>query len=138
MLEEVPNPFYTGLTNDQAKMVPRAFTAVAGEKTPIKLQLANAMLVDWQLNDKKVNSGSKDFSGCPYYQPSTNNGRIRSFFGFMSKYHDWKYTTGCFVNFEGCLSGVISTLYEQRRNEYVSKNNQFFSILFQFYIFYLI
>ena len=123
MLVEVPNPFFTGLNTDQAEMVPLAFTEVAGTKTPLKLQLANAMLVDWQLNDKKSTSESKNFSGCPYYQPSTNNSRIRSFFGFMSKYHDWKFTTGCFVNFEGCLSGVISTIYEQRRIEFVSTND---------------
>ena len=52
MLVLVENPNFVPGLNEE--LIPAAFVAVAGEKTPTKLHLANRMLVDWQVCFKKT------------------------------------------------------------------------------------
>ena len=53
MLKEVKNPNYIP-TLCASTTVPRAFVEVSGVSTQPKLMLANAMIVDWQIDLKKV------------------------------------------------------------------------------------
>jgi hypothetical protein len=117
MLEEVDNPNFNGMSSDHPEKVWKAFTAVSGAISPMKSQLANSMLVDWMLALRKEKFSPSE---CEYFQPSTTNLMLRTFFPFMARFHNWKYTTASFSNFEGCLSGVLKAIYEQRRKEYVS------------------
>lgn len=115
---EVPNPQYTGLDNDHAETIPKAFKVVSGTVNSLKLKLANKMLVDWQLNVEKKRI--KESDPFPYYQPSTQSMHLRTFFHYMSVFHGWEFGASHFTNFEGCLNGVINTIYEQRFQKYVS------------------
>ena len=117
MLVEVDNPYFNGMGPDHVEKVPKAFTQVSGAITPMKSQLANNMLVDWMLILKKQTVSPGE---CEFFQPSTTNLMLRTFFPFMGKFHNWKFTTASFSNFEGCLSGVLKSIYEQRRKKYVS------------------
>ena len=117
MLVEVDNPYFNGTSTEHLEKVPLAFTEVSGAISPLKTQLANSMLVDWMLTVKKEKSQD---DVCEFFQPSTQNLMLRTFFPFMSRVHNWKFTTSSFSNFEGCLSGVMKSIYEQRRVLFVS------------------
>ena len=54
LLVEVPNPNKTSsrVGSERSEMVPKAFVVLAGAKSQKKIELANAMLCDWQLDLK--------------------------------------------------------------------------------------
>ena len=81
MLEEVPNPNY--VPGNGTETVPRALVSVSGHVSQPKLMLANAMVVDWQVDLKKVMVGPND--KFPYYQPSSQATELRTFFAHMKK-----------------------------------------------------
>ena len=54
---------------------------------------------------------------CPWYQPSTQNQRLRTLLGSLSKKYDWKVDIGDF-SFLGGLKGFLDKLYTKRFSEY--------------------
>jgi len=116
MLKSVKNPQF--VVGNGSPEVPFAFPSVAGIPTRKKLHLANAMICDWQLNLRK--KGVVKDGECPYYQPSTQNVELRTFFGHMSKHHDWQFSDNELKGFEGSLYGCIQEMYAQRLEEFVS------------------
>ena len=118
LLVEVANPQYTGLDNHHSKTIPKAFEIVSGALDPMKVKLANCMLVDWQINLKKKRVKKSD--PFEWYQPSTQSMQLRTFLSHMKTRHNWKFDACHFMKFEGCLNGVINTIYEQRRQLFVS------------------
>jgi len=116
MLKTVKNPQF--VVGNGSPEVPFAFPSVAGIPTRKKLHLANAMICDWQLNLRK--KGVVKDGECPYYQPSTQNVELRTFFGHMTKHHDWQFSDSELKGFEGSLYGCIQEMYAQRLEEFVS------------------
>ena len=116
MLVLVENPNYVPGLNEE--LIPAAFVAVAGEKTPTKLHLVNRMLVDWQVCFKKTRVTKKD--KCPFYQVSTQNNHLRTFFGVMKRQYNWKWSDSDFKSFPGSLAGILGHLYDKRRKKWVS------------------
>jgi hypothetical protein len=118
LLEDVPNPQYTGLDRQHSQTIPKAFLIVSGTLDPMKVKLCNFMLVDWQINLKKKRVKKSD--PFEWYQPSTQSMQLRTFLAHMKSVHNWKFEASNFSKFEGCLNGVINTIFEQRREEFVS------------------
>ena len=129
MLEEVPNPNY--VPGNGTETVPRAFVSVSGHVSQPKLMLANAMVIDWQVNLKKVMVGPND--KFPYYQPSSQATELRTFFAHMKEIHDWNFSENDLLGFKGCLNGVISKLFQQRLKKYVSIFFYSFDCIFYLY-----
>ena len=103
---------------------PYILVEIGGEKTPIKTQLANLSLIDWMAaSQKKVVKAPKTkgkklkLGGIPYYQPSTQNQRLRTFFGTVSRVFTWQYDL-CDFNFNRGLNGFIKDLYAKREKEF--------------------
>ena len=116
MLRNVKNPHY--VPGNGLIEVPFAFVSVAGPISKKKLMLANEMLKDWQLKlEKKVKVKDGE---CRFYQPSTQNVELRTFFGHMSKCHDWQFSETELRGFKGSLTGVIQEMYAQRLEKFVS------------------
>ena len=115
LLVEVANPNKTSsrVGSERSEMVPKAFVVLAGVKTQKKVELANAMLCDWQLDlkMKKLPKGKKE---CPFYAPVTQNMNLRTFYAHMRKNHGWNYYESDFKSWKGCLDGVLSERYAQR------------------------
>jgi hypothetical protein len=117
MMESVPNPLYNLNMRDDLKQVPKCFVVLAGPATFEKKKLVNAMVVDWQLNLKKVKTKAGE---CPYYQCEVQNTEFRSFVSHMAKNHGWTYLPSDFANFEGSLNAVMKTIYKKRFEEWAS------------------
>ena len=117
LLVEVKNPNYTP-GNSFSKTVPRAFVAVAGERSRAKLMLCNALVVDHQVNLKKIRKLKTD--EFEYYHPSTQAVELRTFFAHMNTMHDWRYTEKDLSGFKGSLQGVMKEVFAQRLKKYVS------------------
>ena len=102
---------------------PKILIAIGGEKSNTKTQLANLSLIDWMAITKKKsmkprNDGGKlKMSGTPYYQPSTQNQRLRTFFGTAQRVFNWQYQLSDF-NFNSGLTGFIDKLYTKRKKEF--------------------
>ena len=62
---------------------------------------------------KKKSAAAK----CPWYQPSTQNQRLRTLFGSCAKRFDWQIEVGDF-DFKGGLKGFVETLYMKRYKEF--------------------
>ena len=119
MLELVNNPNYRhGRRRDDSEKVPRAFVTCSGPITPVKLDVANAMCVDWQVRHKKLKVSKE---GNPWYAPVTQKAEWRVFLARMAKYHGWRYTASNYENFEGSVNAVMAEIFEKRLNEFVSK-----------------
>ena len=86
---------------------------IGGPKTPSKVMLLNKALIDWMAVCKKKSAAAK----CPWYQPSTQNQRLRTLFGSCTKRFDWQIEVGDF-DFKGGLKGFISKLYNKRYKEF--------------------
>ena len=85
------------LPNGEAAAVPYIITNCSGFKTAAKLAIVNQALIDWnKLTKKKRVQGPN--SKFPWYQPVTQNQRIRAFFGHVNKKYLWQMTTD---DFEG-------------------------------------
>ena len=116
MLRSVKNPQF--VVGNGSSVVPFAFVAVSGSPSKKKLMLANAMLIDWQINLRKKNT--KNDEVCPFYQPSTQNVEMRTFFAHMAKMHDWQFSEAELKGYKGSLTGVVQEMYAQRLEKYVS------------------
>ena len=68
----------------------------------MKIRLANKTMVDWMDICKKK---SKNVGKCQWYQPSTQNQRLRTFFGSCTKHFDWRFEVNNF-DFKDGLKGV--------------------------------
>ena len=120
LFEEVPNPNKCRSIAGSCRRdtVPKCFVMFGGDKNNVqKRELLNAMLCDWQLQLKMVKQPKKG-KKCPYYQPATQLVMLRSFFGFMKKEHCWQWTDTDFMNFKGCLAGVLSSVFKERQAQY--------------------
>ena len=118
---------------------PYILVEIGGLKTPIKTQLANLSLIDWMAaSQKKVVKAPKTkgkklkLGGIPYYQPSSQNQRLRTFFGTVSRVFTWQYDL-CDFNFNSGLTGFIKDLYAKREREF----GKVITIFFLFRIFLL-
>ena len=60
---------------------------------------------------------SKNSSDFPWYQPSTQNQRLRTLLGSTSKEYGWKYKMSDF-SFKGGLKGFLDKLYSKRYKEF--------------------
>ena len=98
--------------------VPTAFSTCAGTPNQVKILLANAMIVDWQLNLRKKKFDEHE---CPFYQPSTQSVGVRTFFGHMKKYYDWQINENDLKNFPGSLDAVLKKEFQRREKEWVSE-----------------
>ena len=131
LIDEVTNDFITSLSkfpDDKwglalkpvehrcvtgKKVYPKILVDVGGPKTPSKILLLNKALIDWMAVCKKKAHGAK----CPWYQPSTQNQRLRTLFGSCIKRFDWQIEIGDF-DFKGGLKGFIGNLYTKRYKEF--------------------
>lgn len=126
----VDNPHYVAGDKSQMKLVPRAFIAISGDKTPEKLRLANTLMTDWMYNmkmkipPKKLEPPEgKKFKcdePCPFYQPSSQNTTFRILLGRLKKFHGFRMKYEDFSGFEGSVIGVMETAYKQRQAKWVS------------------
>ena len=91
-------------------MTPKLLINFDDEKMPEKVQIANKALIDWMAEMQKKSKNSSDF---PWYQPSTQNQRLRTLLGSMSKEYRWKYEMSVF-SFKGGLKGFLDKLYSKR------------------------
>ena len=66
LLVEVPNPHKTNsrVGSERTDTVPKAFVVLSGAKMQKKVELANAMLCDWQV-DLKMKKVPKGNNSCP-------------------------------------------------------------------------
>ena len=120
-LKMVENPFFcpTQAGSLRPKEVPHAYVLVAGDKSQHKREMINAMVVDWQVDLRKTKL--KKGQTCPFYSPVTQNGIVRTFFAFMKDNHGWQYTDTDFRGFTGSLNSVLSVLYDERFQQFVSR-----------------
>ena len=96
--------------------------ACAGPFKHDKLELTNALLIDWQV-DLKMEKKPSNEDDCPFYQPSSQNVGFRTFLAHMKKTHGWIWENKNFTKWDGCLNGVLKELYSQRYAKYVSRIN---------------
>ena len=103
---------------------PFILVEIGGEKNPTKTQLANLSLIDWMAASQKkcfkpIKQKGKKLKqgGFPYYQPSTQNQRLRTFFGTASRLFTWQYDI-CDFNFNCGLGGFLKDLYAKREKEF--------------------
>ena len=116
-LFNVPNKKWTALlqavphvVGARRKMAPKLFVVLGGEKTPEKVQIANKALIDWMaVMRKKAGKSVK----VPWYQPSTQNQRLRTLMGSTAKQYGWRYDVADF-SFKGGLKGFLNWLYDRR------------------------
>ena len=109
LLEPVEYMSMTGMTH-----APKILVDLGGTKSTAKLMLANKSVIDWMaVIRKKPAKGQK----CPWYQPSTQNQRLRVFFGSVQKCFNWTYELKDF-NFKGGIKAFLDTLYAKRLAEF--------------------
>ena len=96
------------------KTGPKILVELGGRKTLVKVQLANKALIDWMSLMKKKNCRPGKVE---WYQPSTQNQRLRTFLGNCSKHYDWNVELSDF-SFKGGLKGFIDKLYAKRFKEH--------------------
>ena len=96
------------------KMAPKLLIDLGGEKIPEKIQIANKALIDWMAVMRKKSKNPPDF---PWYQPSTQNQRLRTLLGSTSKSYGWRYEMSDF-SFKGGLKGFLDKLYAKRYKEF--------------------
>ena len=109
MLVKVPFTGFEGETD-----APIILVQCGGHVTPAKLNLINKALIDWQATTQKKSGGSQDYC---WYQPSSQNQRMRLFFASVKKRYDWRVNTNDF-NFTGGLTAFLKALYKRRHQEY--------------------
>ena len=99
-------------------MAPKLFVILGGEKTPEKVQIANKALIDWMaVMRKKCQNGA----AVPWYQPSTQNQRLRTLLGSTLKKYGWRFDITDF-SFRGGLKGFLDKLYDRRYKEFGQVN----------------
>ena len=110
MLELVPHEGLTGSTH-----APKILVFVGGIKSTLKCQIANKALIDWQAVTSK--KSPKKYCAYSWYQPVTQNQRLRTFFSTVDKKFDWQYQINDFT-FKGGVKGFLATLYLKRLKNY--------------------
>ena len=106
MLQLVP---FEGLTGEIS--APKILVFIGGTRSTLKCQMANKALIDWQaITGKKTSARNTSFN---WYQPVTQNQRLRTFFSTVDKEFDWNYQITDFT-FKGGVKGFMSTLYVKR------------------------
>ena len=113
MLTPVANPFR--LDRNSPKEIPALFLMCSGKENYGKRKLANLALIEWQGRTRKENV--KDDSKLIWYQPSTQNQRLRTFFGTMCQWFDWQFTLNSFTFVRG-LDGFLKALYSSRLKKF--------------------
>ena len=89
LLVEVENSNYRKTRKSNKKeTVPLLIVACAGVYDQAKLELTNALLIDWQI-DLKMEKTPKGEDACPFYQPSSQNVGFCTFLVHMKKTHGW-------------------------------------------------
>ena len=107
-------PTKVKMPHGEAATVPLFVKVLAGEKSQAKLELTNKILIDWQVVTKKKGVSSK----CPWYQPSTQAMRLRTFFGSMNKSFLWKMKLEEDFTGEKMVSAVLAALFAKRLKKY--------------------
>ena len=103
---------HNGLQGETAG--PKILVELGGKMHSQKLSLANKALIDWQAVTKKKSKGNCGFQ---WYQPASQNQRLRSFFGVVKKRFNWEMTQNDF-NFDGGVTAFLKTLYSSRLTEF--------------------
>jgi len=114
LVKTVPNPFRRGGPEE----IPNVFVVCSGPKTPDKVDLANKVVVTWQLDFKKKRPSAD--SECPYYSPASTNGQLRIFFAALKSQYGWEIGMEDLSNFKGSLTATLKDLYNEREVKYVS------------------
>ena len=96
--------------------VPSILASLGGPVTNVKIAIANKALIDWQIatRKKKVTADAP----FPWYQPVTQNQRLRTFFGLMAKEYEWELNIDYFCR-KYMVCAVLSQLYSKRRARFV-------------------
>jgi len=123
LLIVVGNPVKKG---NEPLRVERIFVILSNEPNTQKKHLANMLLCEWQA-DLKMKNPDPD-TKCPYYQPSSQNTMIRTFFSAMKRHHDWVLGYDDFKGFEGSLSALLKVKYDERAAKYVSTSRCLYSV----------
>ena len=89
---------------------PAILVVCGGHVTPSRLTFINKALIDWQAVTQKKSRGSGSFG---WYQPSTQNQRLRIFLGNVKQRFDWRVQVTD-LNFPGGLSPFLNRLYAER------------------------
>ena len=109
LLHKIPFQISDGTTID----VPLIIVVCSGPPTNTKKGIANQSLIDWNATTRKK-TGNKF---CEWYEPGTQNQRIRTFFGEVSKKYGWQMKLKDF-NYHTLLMPFLARLYKKRRAEY--------------------
>jgi hypothetical protein len=125
MLSPVANPFR--LDRNSPNEIPALFLMCSGKENYGKRSLANLALIEWQGRTRMKNV--KGDSKLIWYQPSTQNQRLRTFFGTMCQRFDWQFTLNSFL-YAGGLDGFLKALYSSRLQKYADVSE--FCFLFFF------
>ena len=107
-------PTKVKLPNGNVAAVPLFVKVLVGKKNQAKL--ANKIVIDWQVVTKKKGVHPK----CPWYQPSTQCQRLRTFFGNMKNKFLWKIKLEKDFTGEKMISTVMGSLFTQRLKKYAS------------------
>ena len=114
------------LKGNEPLCVERIFVILSNEPNTQKKHLANMLLCEWQA-DLKMKNPDPD-TKCPYYQPSSQNTMIRTFFSAMKRHHDWVLGYDDFKGFGGSLSALLKVKYDKRAAKYVSTSRCLYSV----------
>jgi hypothetical protein len=127
LLSPVANPFR--LDSNSPTEIPAIFLMCSGEITLAKVKLANLALIEWQGRTQK--KGENKEEKFRWYQPGTQNQRMRTFFGTMKQRFDWRFNFDSFT-FVGGVTSFVKALYAKRLSEFGNVS----SVLFSFFISY--
>ena len=94
------------LPNGEITTVPLFVKVLAGKKNQARLELANKIIIDWQLVTKKKGDHPK----LPWYQPSTQAQRLRTYFGSMNKIYLWQMKLEVDFTGDKMISAVAEVL----------------------------
>ena len=118
MLALVKNPFKRG----GPTKIPVLFTLPSGilpETDPDTVDLVNRVMVDWVRVHRKIRP-LKQGSSNPFYSPSSQMTSLRQLFAFLSTTCGWVIGLDDLKGFDGCLNSVLSNLFDERQDLYVS------------------
>ena len=107
-------PTKVKLPNGEQTTVPLFVKVLAGKKNQARLELANKIIIDWQLVTKKKGDNPK----LPWYQPSTQAQRLRVFFGSMNNTYFWEMKLEEDFKGDKMISAVCEVLFAQRLKKY--------------------
>ena len=101
------------ISNGTRTKVPLIFVVCSGPKTNTKIGIANKALINWNLvTKKKVRK-----TGCEWYKPVTQNQRVRTFFGEVSRRYGWKLKRKDF-QYRSMLDSVLERVYKLRQSQF--------------------